>query len=53
MRAVPNVRALLFPRSIAVVGASPRNVDAVETVVRSGVTAWGVHPTRDDVAGLG
>jgi acetate---CoA ligase (ADP-forming) len=52
MRAVPNVRALLFPRSLAVVGASPRNIDAVETVVRSGVPAWGVHPTRDEVAGL-
>jgi acetyltransferase len=52
MRAVPNVRALLFPRSLAVVGASPRNVDAVATTVRSGVRAWGVHPTRDEVAGL-
>ncbi len=52
MRAVPNVRALLFPRSIAVVGASPRNEDAVATTVRSGVTAWGVHPSRDEVAGL-
>ena len=36
MRAVPGVRSLLFPRSLAVVGASPRNVEAVETVVRSG-----------------
>jgi acetate---CoA ligase (ADP-forming) len=52
MRTVPDVRSLLFPRSLAVVGASPRNVDAVETVVRSGVTAWGVHPERDEVAGL-
>ena len=52
MRPVPNVRALLFPRSLAVVGASPRNVDAVETVVRSAVTAWGIHPSRDEVAGL-
>jgi acetyltransferase len=52
MRAVPNTRALLFPRSLAVVGASPRNVDAVETTVRSGVQAWGVHPTRQEVAGL-
>ncbi len=47
-----NVRSLLFPRSLAVVGASPRNIDAVETVVRSGVTAWGVNPNRDEVAGL-
>ena len=52
MRSVPDVRALLFPRSLAVVGASPRNVEAVETVVRSGVPAWGVNPNRDDVAGL-
>ena len=46
------VRSLLFPRSIAVVGASPRNLAAVETVVASGVTAWGVNPNRDEVAGL-
>src|SRR5215831_676824 len=46
------VRALLFPRSLAVVGASPRNVEAVETVVRSGVRAWGVNPNRAEVAGL-
>ncbi len=52
MRPVPDVRALLFPRSLAVVGASPRNLDAVETVVRSGVRAWGVNPNRDEVAGL-
>src|SRR5690242_8262381 len=52
MPRVSSVRALLFPRSVAVVGASPRNVDAVETVVRSGVPAWGVHPTHRDVAGL-
>jgi acetate---CoA ligase (ADP-forming) len=52
MRAVSEVRALVFPRSLAVVGASPRNVDAVATVVRSGVTAWGVNPNRDEVAGL-
>ena len=52
MRPVAEVRALVFPRSLAVVGASPRNVDAVETVVRSGVTAWGVNPNRDEVAGL-
>jgi acetyltransferase len=49
---VADVRTLLFPRSLAVVGASPRNVDAVETVVRSGVPAWGVNPNRDEVAGL-
>ena len=52
MRAVPGVRSLVFPDSIAVVGASPRNVAAVETVVASGVRAWGVNPNRDEVAGL-
>ncbi|HEY4621744.1 MAG TPA: CoA-binding protein, partial [Gaiellaceae bacterium] len=46
------VRALVFPRSLAVVGASPRNVEAVETVLRSGVQAWGVNPNRDEVSGL-
>jgi acetate---CoA ligase (ADP-forming) len=49
---VPNVRTLLFPRSLALVGASPRNVDAVETALRSGIPAWGVNPNRDEVAGL-
>jgi len=52
MRAVPGVRSLVFPASIAVVGASPRNVAAVETVVASGVLAWGVNPNHDEVAGL-
>ena len=49
---MPGVGSLLFPRSLAVVGASPRNVEAVETVVRSGVPAWGVNPNREEVAGL-
>jgi acyl-CoA synthetase (NDP forming) len=52
MRAVTYVGSLLFPASLAVVGASPRNVAAVETVVASGVRAWGVNPNRDEVAGL-
>jgi acetyltransferase len=52
MRPMTGVRSLLFPRSIAVVGASPRNLAAVETVLASGVTAWGVNPNRSDVAGL-
>jgi acetate---CoA ligase (ADP-forming) len=47
-----DIRSLLFPGSIAVVGASPRNLAAVETVVASGVRAWGVNPNRDEVAGL-
>jgi acetate---CoA ligase (ADP-forming) len=49
---VPGVRSLLLPRSLAVVGASPRNVAAVETIVASGVRAWGVNPGREQVAGL-
>src|SRR5262249_49241436 len=46
------ISSLVEPHSIAVVGASPRNVAAVETVVESGVRAWGVNPNRDEVAGL-
>ena len=46
------VRPLLFPRSVAVVGASPRHGKIVEEVVRSGIPAWGVHPTRTEVLGL-
>src|SRR5262245_44292 len=46
------ISSLLQPRSVAVVGASPRNLAAVETVVASGVRAWGVNPNRDEVAGL-
>jgi acetyltransferase len=47
-----DIHSLLFPASIAVVGASPRNLAAVETVLASGVRAWGVNPNRDEVAGL-
>ena len=46
------VRPLLFPRSVAVVGASPRHGRIVEEVVCSGIPAWGVHPTREEVLGL-
>ncbi|HWQ24790.1 MAG TPA: acetate--CoA ligase family protein [Gaiellaceae bacterium] len=49
---MPDARSLLFPRSIAIVGASPRNIGAVETTLRSGVTAWAVNPNRDEVAGV-
>jgi acyl-CoA synthetase (NDP forming) len=49
---VAGVSSLLRPRSLAVVGASTRNVAAVETVVASGIRAWGVNPGRDEVAGL-
>jgi acetate---CoA ligase (ADP-forming) len=46
------VRPLLFPRSLAVVGASPRNARVVNEVVRSGIPARGVHPSRAEVLGL-
>jgi acetate---CoA ligase (ADP-forming) len=46
------VRPLLFPRSVAVVGASPRHGRIVEEIVRSEIPAWGVHPTREEVLGL-
>ena len=46
------VQPLLFPRSLAVVGASPRNGWIVAEVFRAGLPAWGVHPTRDEVLGL-
>jgi acetyltransferase len=49
---VPDVRALLFPRSLAVVGASPRNEDAVRTALAGSVPAWGVNPNRAEVLGL-
>src|SRR4029450_9410909 len=46
------VRSLLFPGSVAVVGASPRHARVVEKVMRSGYPAWGVHPTREAGPGL-
>jgi acyl-CoA synthetase (NDP forming) len=46
------VRPLLFPRSVAVVGASPRHGRIVEELVGSGIPAWGVHPTRIEVLDL-
>src|SRR5262245_14403497 len=49
---MPGIGSLLAPRSIAIVGASPRNLAAVETTLASGVPAWGVNPNRDEVAGL-
>ncbi len=47
-----SVRPLLFPRSLAIVGASPRNEDAVLTALESGITVYGVNPGRDEVHGL-
>ena len=39
-----DVRSLLFPRSLAVVGASPRNLEAVETVARERRSGLGRQP---------
>ena len=52
MCGVSAVRTLIHPRSLAIVGASPRNSAPVETAVRSGMKAWGVNPRYTDVAGL-
>jgi acetate---CoA ligase (ADP-forming) len=46
------VRALILPRSLAVVGASPRRSETIETVLRGGIPAWGVNPRYEDVLGL-
>ena len=50
--AVAGVRSLLFPRSIAIVGASPRRAEPIETTLRSGIDAWGVNPNRAEVNGM-
>ncbi len=46
------VRELLFPRSLALVGASPRSAEAVRAALRSRIPAFGVHPERREVLGL-
>lgn len=43
---------LLFPRSIAVVGASPRRPEVVKNVLRGSAASFGVSPSRDEVLGL-
>jgi acetate---CoA ligase (ADP-forming) len=49
---VTDLRTLLFPRSVAIVGASPRRLESIETTLRSGVAAWGVNPSRTEVGAL-
>ena len=49
---VSDLRKLLFPTSVAIVGASPRRAETIETTIRSGVVVWAVNPGRDEVAGL-
>jgi acetyltransferase len=46
------IRPLVFPRSLAVIGASPTKAQTVESILRSGIPAWGVNPGRTDVLGL-
>jgi acetyltransferase len=46
------IRELLFPRSVAIVGASPRAPQAIGSILRGGVPAWGVNPGRREVLGL-
>ncbi len=43
---------LLFPRSVAIAGASPRLPEPVVSVLRGRVPAWGVNPRRAEVEGL-
>ena len=48
------IRPLLFPRSLAVVGASDRTPDAaagLEQILRGGVPTWFVNPNRPTVLG--
>ena len=47
-----NLRPLLHPRSLAIVGASPRNEDAVITAQEGTIPVWGVNPGRSEVLGL-
>jgi acetyltransferase len=49
---VGSVRALLFPQSLVVIGASPRRAETVASILRSGIPAWGVNPSRREVLGL-
>ena len=49
---MPGVRELLLPRSLAVVGASPRFPEAIATIAAGGIPVWGVNPRYDDVLGL-
>jgi len=46
------VRPIVFPRSLAVVGASPSRAETIASVLESGIPSWGVHPNRTDVFGL-
>jgi acetate---CoA ligase (ADP-forming) len=47
-----DVSRLVFPRSVAIVGASPRSPEPVRSALRAGLPAWGVNPGRREVLGL-
>jgi acyl-CoA synthetase (NDP forming) len=49
---VPDVRPLLFPRSLAVVGATPRRPEVMANVQRGGARVWGVSPRHAEVLGV-
>ncbi|MEU1005103.1 acetate--CoA ligase family protein [Streptomyces tibetensis] len=46
------LRAILAPRSVALVGASRRNLELVANVRRGSAEAVGIHPSNSEVAGL-
>ncbi|WP_206187881.1 CoA-binding protein, partial [Streptomyces neyagawaensis] len=46
------LRAILAPRSVALVGASRRNLQLAANVRRGSAEAVGIHPNNSEVAGL-
>src|SRR5712692_6481895 len=49
----PDVRPLIFPRSAALIGATPRNAEEViAAAARKGVDVVAVHRRHKDVAGI-
>ncbi len=46
------IEPLLLPRSVAVVGASPRHPRLIANLLGSEVPVWGVHPTRAEACGI-
>jgi acyl-CoA synthetase (NDP forming) len=48
----PEVAALVFPKSLALIGPSARNPAPIVNAQRGDIPVWGVHPTRSEVLGL-
>ncbi len=46
------IEPLLAPRSVAVVGASPRHPRLIANLLGSDAPVWGVHPTRAEACGI-